>query len=550
VRLRDAAPEAGLTFHHYLGATGRYYFPEIMGSGCALLDYDNDGDLDAYLVQGALLGPDRTFAQSLFPPQVPLPPRNRLFRNESTSAGRPAGALRFTDVTDASGAGDTGYGMGAATGDYDNDGDVDLYVTNFGPDVLLRNDGDGTFTDVTAAAGLGDPRWTASATFFDYDADGFLDLFVVAYADYTIAAHHDCYLESGSLDYCGPTSYPAVPARLYRNLGTGSFADVSAAAGIDVAYGHGLGVAAGGFDGAGRQDVYVANDSDRNLLWLNRGEMFTETGVLGGAAYGESGVPRAGMGIAVGDHDDDGDPDLFVTNLIGETNALFENDGRGFFEDATARRGLGWPSLPNTGFGVGWFDADHDADLDLFVVNGDVRTVEALRGRPYPYHQPNQLMVNNGRGRYEDLSAAAGPDVIVSEVSRGAAFGDVDNDGDVDILVSNNNGPARLLLNELEERRNWILLRILDRRLKRDALGAAVRVTLSDGRVLTRYVRTDGSYLSASDPRVHVAWPLGVEMLSLEIVPPGGRPIPVRDAPVPGASTVLLGPEGAEVAGR
>ncbi len=544
-RFTDVAAATGLEFVHFLGASGRLYFPEIAAPGCAFFDYDDDGDLDVYLVQGSMLG-DVPIDRTTFPPKVPRPPRNRLFRND-LDPGHP-GRLRYTDVTEASGTGHIGYGMGITTGDYDNDGDVDLYLTNFGPDVLYRNEGDGTFTDVTAEAGLGDPRWNASATFFDYDNDGLLDLFATAYADFTIATHKDCFNPGSSArEYCGPSAYPPLPGRLWRNEGNGRFRDVTAEAGVDAAYGHGLGVVAGDFDGNGWQDLYVANDGDANQLWMNDGGRFTDTALLGGAAYNEHGVAEAGMGIAADDYDDDGDLDFFITHLDTESNRLLENRGDATFEDGTTRRALGMASLAFTGFGAGAVDLDHDADLDLVIVNGAVSMVERNAGDPFPYHQTNQIMIQTADRRFEDRSAEMGPAMALSETSRGLALGDVDHDGDIDLLISNGNGPVRLLRNELADRAHWMLVRVIDGRYRRDAYGARLRLSLDDGRVITRWVRTDGSYLSARDPRVHLAWPRDRSMTGLKVILPDGITHEVSGL-TPGALyRIVVTPEGVAV---
>ena len=518
----DVAATVGIDFEHFLGSTGDFLFPEVTAAGAAFLDYDNDGDLDVYLLQGCLLDPEKKADDLIFSSPVALPARNRLYRNELSAKGE----LKFTDVTETSGAGDTGYAQGVATADYDNDGDVDVLVTR-----RRRRTSCSCVTTATRRSpevgGRGRRRRRRvggrAPSFFDYDRDGFLDLYVAAYADYSVATDKDCLTATGGSDYCGPSAYPPAPGRLYRNKGDGTFEDVSAAKGIDREYGHCLGVSAADFDGNGWTDIYVANDGDANQLWMNDEGSFKNAGLLSGAAVNGSGKTEAGMGVAVDDFDEDGDLDIFLTHLSGETNTLYENLGQGFFADRTARFRLGLPSRPGTGFGVAWADVDHDADLDLFVLNGAVLAVNSLDG-PFPYHQPNKLMVRTAKGSFVDASASAGAPLALSEVSRGLACGDIDNDGDVDFLINNANGPARLLRNELAEKENWLSLRVLDQELGRDAVGALVRVKLEDGRVLNRRVVSDGSYCSAVDPRVHFAWPAKVALKSVEIVPLGGEP--------------------------
>ena len=488
--LVDRAEATGLDFRHFNGMSGEYYFAEPLGSGAALFDYDGDGDLDAYLVQGAMLG-DRASSEATFPPEEPTP-RDRLFRNELVESG----ALRFSDVTAEAGIDSTGYGMGVIAGDYDGDGDVDLYVTNYGPNLLLRNEGDGTFTDQTRASGAVDDRWNASAAFADSDGDGDLDLFLTAYVDFSLSNPGLCRAESTARDYCGPKSYRALPDRFFRNLGNGRFEDVTAESGIASVYGAGLGVIASDLDGDGRVDFYVANDDDPNQLWLNRGDgRFEETALLAGCALDAAGETEAGMGVDAGDFDGDGDDDLFMTHLTGETNTLYVNDGSGVFEDRTRKAKLNVASRAFTGFGTAWVDLDGDGRLDLFVANGAVKVLAELarRGDPYPLHQVNQLFLNLGDGTFRDGSDRIEP---LSEVSRGAAFGDVDNDGDTDVLVTNNSGPARLLVNGAGNLNPWLGLRV--------ALGARVEVALEDGRVLARQAQSAGSYASSNDPRVLV----------------------------------------------
>ena len=438
----DVAADVGLKFTHVNGAAGQYYMPEQMGPGAALFDYDNDGDLDVFLVQGGVLDP---------PPKEPMSeaPTSRLFRNDTAinSAGRRQ--LRFTDVTGESGLAFRSYGMGAAAADYDGDGYVDLFVTTFGPDKLFRNTGKGTFADVTGTAGVGDNLWSTSAAFLDYDRDGYLDLFVANYLDFSLTGNKVCQDSVGTRDYCSPRSYVPVPDRLYRNLGNGKFSDVTESAGISKADGAGLGVAIGDYNADGWLDVYVANDANPNQLWINKHDgTFRDEGMLSGAAVNAAGNPEGSMGIASGDFDQDGDEDIFITNIIGETFVLYENDGRGNFEDVRNKVGIAAPTAAFTGFGTDWFDYDNDGWLDLFVANGAVNIVEAQRGQPTPFRMKNQLFRNSGKGRFEETSAIAGPVFARAEISRAAAFGDVDNDGDVDILVTNNGGPVRLLINQ------------------------------------------------------------------------------------------------------
>ncbi len=501
---REAASETGLNFNHFTGATGEFYMPEIMGAGAALFDYDNDGDLDVYLIQGAMLDEKKKPSEAKFPPPKDWKPGNRLFRNELI----PSGKLRFTDLTEKAGVGHASYGMGAATGDYDNDGDVDLYVTNFGSNVLYRNNGNGTLTDVTREAGVDDPRWSSSAAFVDYDRDGDLDLFVCNYIDFTIKGNKRCFAPTGEPDYCSPASYRPTPDRLFRNDGNGKFLDVTQTSGIGSAFGPGLGVTCADFNGDGLVDIYVANDGAANLLWINKNDgKFEENGLMSGAAYGADGVARAGMGVTAGDFDNDGDEDVLVTNLTKEGSTLYRNQssqgGKGQFDDATIEFNLAQPSFLSTGFGVGWFDYDNDGWLDLFAANGAVTLLPALRGQPYPFHQRNQLFQNEGGKGFREVTNTASPALQLSEVSRAAAFGDVDNDGDTDILVTNNNGPVRLLLNQAAPRSHWLQVKLTGVKDNRDGIGAKVAVIRKNAKPLWNRVHTDGSYLAASDLRVH-----------------------------------------------
>ena len=494
---REGAASVGLTFAHDNGAAGQYHLPEIMGSGGALFDYDGDGDLDVLLLQGGALDGRA--------PRSASSGHHRLYRNDLSAAGERRSTMRFTDVTSKAGLG-AGYGMGAAVGDYDNDGDSDLYVTNYGPNQLYRNNGDGTFTDVTRSAGSGldDARWSTSASFSDYDADGDLDLFVANYVDFTVKGAKVCTDPTGVRDYCGPLQFRPVPDRLFRNNDDGTFADVSESSGITKADGPGLGVVGADFSGDGLIDFYVANDGMANQLWRNRGDgTFVDGALMAGTALNADGTPEGSMGVAVGDPDNDGDLDVFVTNITRETHAFYRNLGGGHFEDGRLRAGLAGPTSPYTGFGTDWFDYDNDGLLDLFVANGAVTIIEALRGDPFPFRQRNLLFRNIGAGRFRDVTREAGAAFESLAVGRGAGFGDVDNDGDVDVLVTNNSGPVRLLLNEADPTHHWLQVRLRGVADNRQGLGARVGLRRADGTTIWRRARTDGSYLSASDPRVH-----------------------------------------------
>ena len=499
----DRAAEVGLEFVHFNGMTGRFYQPEMAGPGAGLFDYDNDGDLDAYLVQGELLGD----GAPLLPPPADQPPGDRLYRNDLEIAAEAERSLRFTDVTDEAGIAAHGYGMGMAAGDIDNDGWIDLYLTRFGRNRMLRNRGDGTFEDVTERSATGDPAWGVPASFFDYDRDGRLDLFVGNYLSYTLAGHTQCYDRAGAPDYCAPETSRPHPDVLYRNRGDGTFEDVTAAAGLGREFGPALGSATADFDGDGWTDLFVANDQRENQLWMNQGDgTFVNRALAAGAALGAGGNAKADMGVDAGDFDNDGDEDLFITELSGQGSTLYVNDGAGLFRDRSAALGIRAPSLPYTGFGTAWIDIDNDGWLDLVAVNGAVVLNFETFGpdNPFALDQRNQVFRNLGGARFEAETDRAGAVFELSEVSRGAAFGDVDNDGDTDILMANAAGPVRLLLNQVGNRRHWIGLRLLDPETRRDAVGARVAVVRPDGTTLWRRARADGSFASANDPRVLV----------------------------------------------
>jgi hypothetical protein len=482
----EITKKSGLNFVHDPALDGTYYFPEVMGAGGGFLDYDNDGDLDIYLVNGQRHGSN----------QGPLL-KNRLFRQDKPG--------KFSDVTDqAFGSAKTGYGMGIAIGDIDNDGDVDLYVTNFGSDQLFRNNGNGTFTDITKEAGINTSGWGTSATFLDFDRDGFLDLYVATYVRFD--PEIVCTDKAGRKDYCSPVSYRSETDRLYRNNGNGTFTDVSARSGIGLVSWKGLGVLAADFNQDLYPDIYVANDREPANLWVNqRDGTFQDLALVLGAAVNALGQPEAGMGVTSGDADGDGDLDLFKTHFRDETNTFYRHMGELGFQDDTAESNLGPPSLPYTGFGTGFFDYDQDGDLDLAVVNGRVTRGPLLIQKEKPdfwddYSEPNLLFENDGTGHFKNVSNLAGPFTSEIESSRGLAFGDIDNDGDIDLLVTNDGGQARLFRNDLKPKGNWLSIRA--KAWNRDANGAVVIATFS-GKHLKRMVQPGYSYLSSNDPRVH-----------------------------------------------
>lgn len=495
----ERAVESGIDFVHINGMSGAYYDAEIVPPGVALLDYDNDGDLDVLLVQGTMLAPGIVSAGGTT--------GSRLFRNDLALTPSGAPTMRFVDVSAASHIATTGYPMGATSADFNNDGFPDIYVTNLGEDQLFQNNRDGTFRDVTAVSGINEAGWSVSAAFVDFDRDGWLDLFVGNYLRYSLEMDKQCTGWSGEPDYCAPESYQAQPSRLYRNLQNGRFEDVTARAFVGGDYGPALGVSTADFDGDGWLDIYVANDRRENQLWINqKNGTFRNRALLAGVAVNGDGKPEASMGVDAADIDDDGDEDLIIANLTGEGSTLYLNRGDGLFEDAAREAGVRIASVELTGFGAAWIDYDNDGALDILSTNGAVRTLEILAraGDPFPFHQRKQLLRNVGRGRFVDVTAAAGPAFELSEVGRGAAFGDVDNDGDVDVLVGNNNGRTRLFVNEIGRRQHWMGLRLRTARElgNRDALGARIAITTSDGRVLHRRARTDGSFASANDPRI------------------------------------------------
>ncbi len=492
----DITSTTGLQFVHDVGPLDEFHMPQIMGSGAALWDYNGDGLLDILLIGGGPL---------VAPPDSETPPiSTRLYRQQSDG--------QFVDVTEQSGIVTRGYGMGIAIGDIDNDGDLDLYLTQYGRDQLFENQGDGTFRDITEEAGINNPQWATAASFVDYDQDGWLDLFVVNYVDYLPGSI--CEDAKGRRDYCGPESFPGTVDRLYRNRGAEPdgprFQDVTVTSGLAAHAGKGLGMMCRDFTGDHRPDIYVANDMEENVLWIQQPDgTFINEALLRGAAVNRMGEAEASMGVALGDFDDDGFDDMLLTHLSGETNTLYLGDGTGQFVDYSSQSGLAAPSRPFTGFGVVCMDLEHDGDLDVVLVNGRVK-----RGPPAKrldasefwrdYAEPNHVYRNVGQGKFQ-LEIWSGSEAFTApvEVSRALVAGDIDNDGDLDLLVSNCGGPARLYRNDSKKAGHWLMIRAVDPELRRDAYGAIITVRAGE-RTWVRQVNPSASYLSSHDVRVHI----------------------------------------------
>jgi hypothetical protein len=515
VQFTDVTAALGIRFTQENSATSNKYLIETMGGGVALLDYDNDGRLDIFFTNGAKLAdpmPDGATPDKSDPKYW-----NRLFRQQEDGT--------FVDVTEKaglSGMPQNAYGMGVAAGDYDNDGFTDLYVTNFGSNTLYRNNGDGTFSDVTARAGVAASGWSASAGFFDADNDGKLDLFVTRYVEWSFRGNRYCgEKKPGYRAYCHPDNYEAVTNVLFHNNGDGTFTDVSAKSGIAAATGKGLGVAFADYDHDGFMDVYVANDSVQSLLFHNSGNgAFSEAGLLAGVGFNEDGKTFAGMGVDFADYDNDGHPDVVVTDLSNERYKLFRQNGDGSFRDVTGASGVGAATLLFSGWSTRFVDYDNDGWKDIFAVQGHVMDTIEKTSPNLSYLQP-PLLLRNEAGRFSRVMP--GEAFQRSWAGRGAAFGDLDNDGDVDIVVSNVGQPAFVLRNDGGNRKQWLAIRTVGQKSNRDGIGCRVKVVSASG--LTQYftVNTAVGYLSASDKRllvglgadatatlVEIQWPSGV----------------------------------------
>jgi hypothetical protein len=518
VRFTDVTAKAGIQFEHFDGHTEMEYIMETLGSGLAWLDYNQDGLMDLFLVQGS------TFV----PPHLPSPPQSRLYRNQGDGT--------FRDVTASAGLGHAGCGLGVAVGDIDNDGYPDVFVTCYGkPNVLYHNVPDGKggrrFEDITAKAGLADhpdwrnrPNFSTSAAFLDYDNDGYLDLFVCSYVKIDLANYPKCVsARTGRRLSCPPKHFEGTRCLLYRNNRDGTFTEVGQQAGVDAGNAKALGVVALDLDDDGRTDLFVANDGVPNFLFRNRGDgRFEALGPLCGCAVNLIGLPQAYMGVDADDLTGSGRPDLFVTAFSGETNTLFRNEGRCRFLDVTHGSGLGPPSWYQLGFGTCFLDADNDSNLDVVVVNGHVsRNVEDEGDSAITFRQPAQFFRQTAPGRFQDLSRQAGVYFHHPQVGRGLAACDYDNDGRMDFAVTNNGGPAVLLHNESKTKNHWIRLSLRGTHSNRDAVGARVVLQVGDRR-LVRYRKGGGSYLSATDPRLLVGLGTATEVDRLTVYWPSG----------------------------
>jgi len=477
--------DANINFRHQPGNSGQRYIVETISSGCAFLDYDNDGWLDLYLVNGHSLPANVSSTAIALGNQL-----------ESNALYHSNGDGTFINRTKHAGIGDTGYGIGCCTGDFNNDGWIDLYVTNFKENVLYQNNGDGTFSDMTQEAGVDCPSWSASCAFIDYDRDGNLDLYVVNYLDFRLADHKIC--GNALRPDCGPSAYPCAADTLYQNNGNGTFTDVTEQVGVFNPNGKGLGIACGDYDNDGNTDIYIANDDTRNFLYRNNGDgTFTDLAFFAGVGFSEDGEVQGGMGTSFGDYDNDGLLDLIVTNYQDQINTLYHNDGNGLFSDVSHTTGTGPDSLPMVGWGAGFLDYDNDGWLDLFVANGHLLTNIEQFDTTSTYYQPNFLYHNQHDGSFDRIEIGLEP----VRSSRGSAFGDFDNDGDIDVLTSNTDDQPILLENKTGQDRNWIGLKLVGTKSNRSAIGTRVEVT-AGGRSQSREVTGGSSYASANDLRL------------------------------------------------
>ena len=526
----DIASQAGVAFRHTNGASVDKHLVETMGSGGLFFDYDGDGWIDIFLVDGGSRA-DANVARNA---------RHRLYRN--------SGGGTFIDVTERSGIRHREYGMGACAGDVDGDGHADIYITNDGPNVLYRNRGDGTFVDVTAGARVGEPRWSASCAFADLDRDGDLDLWIVNYVNADRVRSPFCGdARAGVRFYCHPLRYDPLPNTVYRNDGGGVFTDVSTASGVGALRANGLGVVITDYDNDGLPDVFVANDTMPNFLFRNTGNLrFVETGLASGIAVGADGKARAGMGIDTGDYDGDGRLDMVITNLDFEMHTVHRGLERGLFAYSTIESGIGYPTLPFVGFGVAFLDFDNDAQLDIAIANGHILDNAPQYRAGSIYAQRKLLFRNGAMHRFIEVGRMAGPAFAAARVGRGLATGDIDNDGDLDLLVTNNGQAAELLRNDGGNRANALVVRLRGTGGNTDAIGARVRVT-SGSRTQMRDIKAGTSYLSQNDLRAHFGLGTAITAERVEVQWPSGRTESVANVP---ANQIIDVAEGKRVVAR
>jgi len=459
IQLRDVTKLTGVSFKHTHGGSGRMYVFEPMTGGLALFDYDRDGDVDIYFLNGAPLPGTKSDGA----------PRNALYRND--------GDFKFTDVTKTAGLADTGYGLGVAAGDYDNDGDLDIYINNFGPNVLYRNNGDGTFTDVTKKAGVANgSQLGAGANFLDIDSDGDLDLFVSNYLKFSYKIHKIRH-RSGLQVYSGPKDYPPVSNNLFRNNGDGTFTDISAASGIARHLGTGMGTVCADYDNDGDTDIFVANDDEANFLFRNDGKgRFTEVGLISGTAYDINGNEESSMGVACGDYDNDGRLDFYVTGYQQELALLYRNLGEGTFEDVTRTSGAGAGTFQHVNWGAEFADFDNDGNRDIFVACGHFERNIRKIDDSTEYQVRNIMLRNTGKGKFANVSDHCGDGLAAKLSSRGAAFDDLDNDGDIDAVILNWRSAPTILRNDSPKGNHWLQVRLRGVKSNRDGVGARVKV--------------------------------------------------------------------------
>ena len=518
------ASRTGIAWTHSSGRSADYYLPETTGAGCAFLDYDNDGWMDIYLVNSG--------ACDFFTPTVPL--RNALYRNNRNGT--------FTDVTLQAGVAGYGYGMGVTAGDYNNDGFPDLFVTGYNHCILYRNNGDGSFTDVTDKAGIRTPGWGSSAVWFDYDNDGRLDLFICRFVEFDKLANKFCGDKAGGERYyCIPNVYPATRSWLFHNNGDGTFTDVSEKTGIASVTGKAWGVVATDVNNDGWMDLFVANDTVPNSLFVNREGKFTEKGLEAGVAYSADGRARSGMGVDSADFDQDGWQDLFVTNVDQEMYSIYHNDHDGTFDDLAAATDIAEATRTMSGWGLRFFDYDNDGNIDLFVANGHPDDQIEAHSASVTYREPLLLFHNNGK-TLQNISSLAGPVFHVPLAARGLALGDFDNDGALDVLISVNNGPPLLLRNQAARGNHWLGLKLIGKKCNAEAIGALL--TWKAGTLKRSRLKTSGgSYLSSHDPRVVLGLAANSRVDSLEIrwPQPSGRVEIFTNLPVDQYITIVEG---------